>query len=138
MARLNFPATPSENDTYLFGGTTWTYVDGAWQVLTSEDSGEFVTVNTTTTATSTVALDTFLTSGNNATEYTINTTRGSTSYSTKVLLNTDGTTSTITQYAELGTAHGTFTADVNTGSARLLFTPDSATSTTIDLKALRI
>ena len=138
MARLNFPATPSENDTYVFDNTTWTYTGGAWQVLPEAVPDEFVTINTSTSSTSTVPLDTFLTSANKTTEYTVSTERGATNYAAKLVLNTDGTVSTINQYAEIGTAHGAFSADVDTGSARLLFTADSAASTTIDLKALRI
>ena len=138
MARLNFPGSPSENDTYVFGGTTWVYADGAWQVLPEAGSGDFVTINTSTDSVATVPLDTFLTSANKTTEYTVSTERGATNYAAKLVLNTDGTVSTINQYAEIGTAHGAFSADVDTGSARLLFTADSAASTTIDLKALRI
>ena len=43
MAALNFPNSPSLNDTYSANGKTWTWNGGAWEVNTSTAS-KFLTV----------------------------------------------------------------------------------------------
>ena len=94
--------------------------------------------STTLTTTSQTAIDTFAHATNNVTEYLIHANRGSIHYAAKVVLLTDGTTSTINQYAEIGNSLGTFSADVSGANARLLFTSDSAASTDLNWHYTRI
>jgi hypothetical protein len=101
-------------------------------------SSDFVSIDSTSTVSSQFALDTFSLGEYNATEYTLVTKRNNVAYSSKLLMVADSSSASVTEYAQLGTSHGIFDADINSGNGRLLFTPDSAETTIIRLKALRI
>lgn len=124
MAQLNFPSSPTEGQTYNFNGTSWIFLDGSWkrQDLSS------VALDSTLTTTSQTAVDSFPHASYSVSEYVIHGTQNSDNFVLKILLNTDGTTATITQYAEVGSVVGTFDADVSGSDARLLYTPASVSS----------
>jgi hypothetical protein len=91
-----------------------------------------VTTNTVTTAaTGQVVLDTFQTTALATAKYLIQANSGVNYHTTEMLLVQDGTNAYITEYGTIqtGASLGTFTADINAGSARLLFTPVNSVNT---------
>ena len=93
------------------------------------------TTTTSTTATTQVAIDTFVASHFRSAEFTIQVKNStdSTYHLTKVLLIHDGTTPAITEYGTIFTgsaAEATFDADISSGNVRLLATPASTDSMT--------
>jgi hypothetical protein len=62
MATLNFPTSPSVNDTYTIGDQTWIWTGSAWIKLTSSPQTPIV-INTITNSTSTVTGSVVITGG---------------------------------------------------------------------------
>jgi hypothetical protein len=95
------------------------------------------TSNTFTTAanTATVPVDSFLTGSYRSAKYQAQMTAGTNYQAIELLLIHDGTTANLVQYADVvtSTSLGTFDASITTGVLRLLFTPATATATTIKL-----
>jgi hypothetical protein len=95
------------------------------------------TSNTHTTAASvsTVPVDSFLTGTYRSAKYQAQMTAGTNYQAIELLLIHDGTTANLVQYADVvtSTSLGTFDASITTGVLRLLFTPATATATTIKL-----
>ena len=95
------------------------------------------TSNTHTTAanTATVSVDSFLTGSYRSAKYQAQMTAGTNYQAIELLLIHDGTTANLVQYADVVTSNslGTFDASITTGVLRLLFTPATATATTIKL-----
>ena len=95
------------------------------------------TSNTHTTAanTATVSVDSFLTGSYRSAKYQAQMTAGTDYQAIELLLIHDGTTANLVQYADVvtSTSLGTFDASITTGVLRLLFTPATATATTIKL-----
>jgi hypothetical protein len=95
------------------------------------------TSNTYTTAanTATVPVDSFLTGTYRSAKYQAQMTAGTNYQAIELLLIHDGTTANLVQYADVvtSTSLGTFDASITTGVLRLLFTPATATETTIKL-----
>ena len=95
------------------------------------------TSNTHTTAanTATVSVDSFLTGSYRSAKYQAQMTAGTNYQAIELLLIHDGTTANLVQYADVvtSTSLGTFDAFITVGTLRLLFTPATATATTIKL-----
>jgi hypothetical protein len=95
------------------------------------------TSNTFTTAanTDTVPVDSFLTGSYRSAKYQAQMTAGTNYQAIELLLIHDGTTANLVQYADVvtSTSLGTFDASITTGVLRLLFTPATATVTTIKI-----
>lgn len=87
--------------------------------------------STTTTATTQVALDSFAIASYTTARYIVSVTSGSNYHSVEIVISHNGTTADILEYGELlsGSSLTTFSADINSGNARLLITPASSTST---------
>lgn len=94
-----------------------------------------VTTNSlTTTSTSQVVADAFPTSQLRTAKYLIQANQGATNiYATEVLVIQDGTNITITEYGSVQSSAnvGSLTADISGGNARLLWSPNTSSSTTI-------
>ena len=87
--------------------------------------------STTTTATTQVALDTFAHATFSTARYIVSVTQGSDYHSTEIVISHNGTTADILEYGTLtsGSDLATFSADIDSGQARLRITPASPTST---------
>ena len=85
----------------------------------------------TTTSTSLETLDTFAIASYTTARYIVSIVQGSNYHSTEIVISHNGTTADILEYGTLtsGSDLATFTADINSGSARLRITPASSTST---------
>jgi hypothetical protein len=92
----------------------------------------------TTSSTSQVTVDSFLTSTYRTAKYVAQMTSGSTYHSIEMLIIHDGTNVYMTQYAEIntGSSLGTFDATISSGILNLLFTPTNATTTVSVMKNL--
>jgi hypothetical protein len=88
---------------------------------------------TTAAANTQVSVDSFSTSTYRSAKYQAQMTAGTNYHAIELLLIHDGTTANLVQYAEVVTTSslGTFDASITTGVLNLLFTPASATATTI-------
>jgi len=98
------------------------------------------TTETSTSATTQVAVDTFASATFRSARYTVQVTNStdSTYHMTEILLIHDGTTPSITEYGTIFTgasAEATFDADISTGNVRLLATPASTDS--MEFKVVR-
>ena len=97
------------------------------------------TTETSTTATTQVAIHTFAATTFRSARFTIQVTNStdSTYHLTEILMIHDGTTPSITEYGTIFTgaaAEATFDADINTGNVRLLATP--ASTDTMEFKVV--
>jgi hypothetical protein len=91
-----------------------------------------VTSNTvTTSATGQAVLDSFATSALASAKYFVQVKSGTDYHTTEVIVVQDATNVWLTEYGSIqtGPSLGTFSADINTGNCRLLFTPTNATNT---------
>lgn len=89
------------------------------------------TATVTTTATTQVALATFSATTYDSAEVVIKAKQGTSVHITKLLIVSDGTTASSTEFGTVLTGSSLFTTDVDvsSGSVRVLITPASATST---------
>lgn len=95
-------------------------------------SADRVSNDTTTTATTEVALDTFAHATYRAARYIVAMSSGSDFHSTEVVVVHDGSAVTLTQYGTLKSSNlASFDADISGDNLRLLVTPESSTSTVI-------
>lgn len=95
-------------------------------------SADRVSNDTTTTATTEVALDTFAHATYRAARYIVAMSSGSDFHSTEVVVVHDGSDVTLTQYGTLKSSNlASFDADISGDNLRLLVTPESSTSTVI-------
>ena len=92
-------------------------------------------VSTTTTSTDEATADSFDASVYRSAKYQISMTRGSEFHMTEILVIHNGTTTFDTEYGTIktGVSLATFDSDIDSGNVRLLVTPTSATSTTIQM-----
>lgn len=91
-----------------------------------------VTTNTvTTSATGQVVLDTFGTTEHSSAKYFVQVKSGTAYHTTEIVLVQDATNVWLTEYGSIqtGASLGTFSADINSGNARLLFNAENATNT---------
>ena len=87
----------------------------------------------TKTSTDQFALDTFAKTSYRAARYIVAMTRGSDYHSIEIHLVQDGSSVDMTQYGEIkSTTLATFDADISGDNARLLCTPNSASSTKVE------
>jgi hypothetical protein len=104
------------------------------QTLTINTSG-LVTTNTYTTAASTsqVSVDSFASATYRSAKYVVQMTAGTSYHVIELRIVHDGTSVWMSQYGEIytGSSLGTFDASITTGVLNLLFTPASATATTV-------
>jgi hypothetical protein len=95
-------------------------------------SADRVSNDTTTTATTEVALDTFAHATYRAARYIVAMSSGSDFHSTEVVVVHDGSAVTLTQYGTLKSSNlASFDADISGDNLRLLVTPESTSSTVI-------
>lgn len=94
------------------------------------------TVQNTVATTTATAVDTWAIASYRSVKYLVQITQGTNYQFSEVIVVHNGTTTTMTEFAVVETngALGTFTADVNSGNARLLVTMGSATSATINIQ----
>lgn len=103
--------------------------------ITLESTGSL-----TTTAVTTVDLNTYLKTSYRTAKYLIQAVSGTTVHTTEVQLMHDGTTTYMTEYATMknGANLFTVTSDINVNDVRLRITPASATSTTFKFHRISI
>jgi hypothetical protein len=118
-------ATTAGTDTITFSAT------GGGGGAASFDSDEDTISGTTTTA-----INTFAVASTSTRKYIATVTNGTKLQSSEMLLIGNGTNAYLTTYAIVNTDSnlGTFTADLNSGSARLIFTPTLSGSNVVKLK----
>lgn len=85
----------------------------------------------TTTSTSAHVVDSFAAADFRTAKYIVQMTSGSDYHATEALVIHNGTTSSVTEYAQIFTnsSLGTVDTDINSGNVRLLVTPTNATTT---------
>ena len=118
-------ATTAGTDTITFSAT------GGGGGAASFDSDEDTISGTTTTA-----INTFAVASTSTRKYIATVTNGTKLQSSEMLLIGNTTNAYLTTYAIVNTDSnlGTFTADLNSGSARLIFTPTLSGSNVVKLK----
>ena len=99
--------------------------------LTSNTDTVVRTTSTTTSSTSQITLDSFLTATYRSAKYLVQMTSGSSYHMLELSLIHDGTTVYLTQYGEVktGSSLGTFDATISTGTLSVLFTPVNSVTT---------
>jgi hypothetical protein len=132
---LGYTPANKAGDTFS-GAVTATSLTTSSGGVTINTSGYIATTTYTTGAsTSEVTVDTFATATYRSAKYIAQMTAGSSYHVIELILIHDGLTVYMSQYGEVytGSSLGTFAASIATGTLSLLFTPASATATTVKL-----
>lgn len=115
----------------VFVKGTFLDANSAGTIISARD-----TVQATVATTTATAVDSWAIASYRAVKYLVQITQGTNYQFSEIVVVHNGTTTTMTEYAVVETngALGTFTADVNTGNARLLVTMGTATSATVNIQ----